>query len=83
MYSYIYGKGGEIMRLLSDVSLPGIGQTVIIRENFGKKKIRSTKCVVERVYNTHILVERQDNKTRESFMKVDFLTGHLEFEMCK
>jgi len=71
------------MRRLSDVSLPDIGQTIILRENFGKKKIRTTKCIVEKIYNNFILVERQDNKTRETFMKSDFLTGHLEFEMCK
>lgn len=68
------------MKQINDVSLPNIGQTIILTENFGKKKIRKTRCVVERIYTTHILVERQDNKTHESFMKADFLTGHLQYE---
>jgi uncharacterized protein Veg len=70
------------MKTMSEVLLPDIGQTIIIRENFGKKKIREVKCTVEGVYKTFILVEHQDNKTRESFMKVDFFTGYIDYRKC-
>lgn len=70
------------MRQPGDLKFPDIGQTIIIKENFGKKKIIQIKCTVEGIYKNHILVERQDNKTRESFLKVDFLTGFLEYEKC-
>lgn len=70
------------IRQPSDVQFPNIGQTIIIKENFGKKKIIKIRCTVEGIYKNYILVERHDNRTRESFLKVDFFTGFLEYEQC-
>jgi len=70
------------MRTIEELSFPDVGQTVIIKEIFGKKRIRKTMCTVEKIYTTHILVEHQQSMIRESFMKADFLTGHVEFEKC-
>ena len=70
------------MKIFSEVLLPDIGQTIIIRENFGKKKKREVKCTVEEIYKTFILVARLDNKTRESFMKADFFTGYIDYRNC-
>ncbi|KPU44732.1 hypothetical protein OXPF_18180 [Oxobacter pfennigii] len=70
------------MKSIKELQLPEIGQTIILTENYGKRKIRKIPCRVEGIYNTYILVKRQDNSTKESFMKSDFLTGFLEYEKC-
>lgn len=70
------------MKSIADVQLPGIGQTIVIKENFGKKKFRKFKCTVEAIYNSCVLVELEASKTRESFTKVDFYTGCIEYENC-
>lgn len=70
------------MRQPCDINFPDIGQTIVIKENFGKKKIIKIMCTLEGIYNNFILVERHDTRTRESFLKSDFLTGFLEYEKC-
>jgi uncharacterized protein Veg len=67
---------------LNDVKFPDKGQTIILKEIYGKKKIKRVKCTVEGIYKTYILVERLDSRIKESYMKVDFLTGYLQYEMC-
>lgn len=70
------------MKTLNDMVFPTVGQTIIIKEYFGPNKIRKSECIVEGVYTNFILVEHKNNKVRESFMKVDFITGNLAYEMC-
>ncbi|HBM79611.1 MAG TPA: hypothetical protein DD426_02015 [Clostridiaceae bacterium] len=70
------------MKSINELELPSNGQTVIIKEIFGKKKIRRTECIVKGIYPNFIVVEHVDSKVRESFMKVDFFTGILKFEKC-
>lgn len=70
------------MKSIDDLKLPEVGQTIILRELFGPNKIRQSECIVEGVYSNFILIEHKKNKVRESFMKVDFITGNLEFEKC-
>lgn len=68
------------MKTLDELSFPDVGQTIILKEYFGPNKMKQSECIVEGVYPNFILVEHKNNKVRESFMKVDFITGSLEFE---
>jgi len=68
------------MKELSQIEFPNVGQTIILKENFGKKKFRKLVCTIEGIYNTHILVKHKNSTARESFLKSDFFTGHLEYE---
>lgn len=67
---------------IDELNLLDVGQTIIIKQILGKKGIRKSRCLVKGIYKNFILVEHNDNKVRESFMKCDFISGSVEYEKC-
>ncbi len=73
-------KGGPDMispRTLEEMNLPDPTEEITIKETTGRKK-RTIRGKVVKIYDTFISVKLEGKKCKESFLKVDFLTGNLE-----
>ena len=62
---------------LNEMELPKPKEEIIIKETKGRKK-RTIKGTVVNTYDTFISVKIDGRKRKESFLKVDFLTGYLK-----
>jgi uncharacterized protein Veg len=62
---------------LDEMELPEPKEKIIIKETRGRKK-RTIQGTVVDIYDTFISVKLDGRKCKESFLKVDFLTGYLK-----
>jgi uncharacterized protein Veg len=73
-------KGKKAPPLSTDIhklEFPEPDEQITIIESSGRKH-REIKGTVDKVYDTFISVKLDGKKVKESFLKVDFLTGELK-----
>jgi len=66
-----------LSRDIRKMEFPEPAEKITIIESSGRKQ-REIRGTVDKVYDTFISVKLEGKKIKESFLKVDFLTGELK-----
>jgi uncharacterized protein Veg len=70
-------KAPPLSKDIHKMEFPEPKEKITIIESSGRKH-REIKGTVDKVYDTFISVKLDGKKIKESFLKVDFLTGDLK-----
>lgn len=70
-------------KTLKDIQLPKENELILIEDGFKKKRKkpnRVVRCQVVKEYKDYFLVMCENNR-RDTFRKIDFLTGDVKFKI--